>query len=131
MIMGGVLLSLAGVATGEAAALHLSVLTVKSVLALAYLTLFGSLVAFTAFTWLHKVSSPTRNSTYAYVNPVIAVFVGWLFAGEVVGIRTLVATAIILSGVALVNTAGQKATEPKQKESDAVNIREQQCSAAD
>jgi drug/metabolite transporter (DMT)-like permease len=131
MIMGGMLLCLAGVATGEAGGLHFSVLTLKSVLALAYLTLFGSLVAFTAFTWLHKVSSPTRNSTYAYVNPVVAVFVGWLFAGEVVGIRTLVAAGIILSGVALVNTAGEDGKEREQKESEALNFREQQCSAAD
>jgi drug/metabolite transporter (DMT)-like permease len=131
MVAGGVLLCLAGLATGEARSIHLSGLTVKSVLALAYLTVFGSLVAFTAFTWLHKVSSPTRNSTYAYVNPVVAVFVGWLLAGEPVGFRTLAATGIILSGVALVNTAGQKATEPRQRRSDAANFREQECSAAD
>jgi drug/metabolite transporter (DMT)-like permease len=110
MMMGGVLLCAVGLGTGEAGRLHLSAMTMKSVLALAYLTFFGSLVAFTAFTWLHKVSSPTRNSTYAYVNPVVAVCVGWLFAGEAVGIRTLVATAIILSGVALVS--GQTEHEP-------------------
>jgi drug/metabolite transporter (DMT)-like permease len=110
MMMGGVLLCVVGLGTGEAGRLHLSAMTMKSVLALAYLTFFGSLVAFTAFTWLHKVSSPTRNSTYAYVNPVVAVCVGWLFAGEAVGIRTLVATAIILSGVALVS--GQTEPEP-------------------
>lgn len=107
MIAGGVLLCAVGLSTGEAGRLHLSAVTLKSAVALAYLTIFGSLVAFTAFTWLHKVSSATRNSTYAYVNPVVAVFVGWLFAGEAVGIRTLLATAIILSGVALVSTAGQ------------------------
>ncbi|MGE5735146.1 MAG: EamA family transporter [Acidobacteriota bacterium] len=105
MMTGGVLLCVVGLMTGEAGRLHLSAVTLKSGLALAYLTIFGSLVAFTAFTWLHQVSSPTRNSTYAYVNPVVAVFVGWLFAGEAVSIMTLVATAIILSGVALVNRA--------------------------
>jgi drug/metabolite transporter (DMT)-like permease len=105
MMSGGVLLCVVGLMTGEAGRLHVSAVTLKSGLALAYLTIFGSLVAFTAFTWLHQVSSPTRNSTYAYVNPVVAVFVGWLFAGEAVSIMTLVATAIILSGVALVNRA--------------------------
>jgi drug/metabolite transporter (DMT)-like permease len=135
MISGGVLLFLVGVLTGEAGHLHFSALTLKSVLALAYLTVFGSLVAFTAFTWLHRVSSPTRNSTYAYVNPVVAVFVGWFLAGEAVGIRTLIATAIILSGVALVNISGRE-TVHEEKSSDSqdhkkVNLPEAECSAAD
>jgi drug/metabolite transporter (DMT)-like permease len=131
MIMGGLLLCTVGLATGESTRLHFSALTLKSVLALAYLTVFGSLVAFTAFTWLHKVSSPTRNSTYAYVNPVIAVFVGWLLAGEAVGFRTLAATAIILSGVALVNTAGHSSAREKRGELDALELPAQQSSAAD
>ena len=131
MVTGGLLLLLVGLATGETREIHLSALTLKSVLALAYLTVFGSLVAFTAFTWLHKVSSPTRNSTYAYVNPVVAVFVGWLLAGEPVGFRTLAATAIILSGVALVNTAAPESTESKHNRIDSINFREEQCSAAD
>jgi drug/metabolite transporter (DMT)-like permease len=131
MVMGGMLLCLVGLATGEARHFDISAVTLKSVLALAYLTVFGSLVAFTAFTWLHKVSSPTRNSTYAYVNPVVAVFVGWLLAGEPVGFRTLAATAIILSGVALVNKAGNDATEPEHSNVGEVKLRQQECSAAD
>lgn len=131
MIMGGVLLCVVGAATGEAGRFHVAGLTLKSVLALAYLTVFGSLVAFTAFTWLHKVSSPTRNSTYAYVNPVVAVFIGWLLAGEPVGFRTLAATVIILSGVALVNMTGRESAELKHNRGDEVKFREHQCSAAD
>lgn len=131
MVMGGALLCVVGLATGEARHIHISALTLKSVLALAYLTVFGSLVAFTAFTWLHKVSSPTRNSTYAYVNPVVAVFVGWLLAGEPVGFRTLAATAIILSGVALVNASGHETAEAKHQDLDSVRFRTQPCSAAD
>jgi drug/metabolite transporter (DMT)-like permease len=105
MISGGTSLWLVGLATGEAGRLHLYSVTVKSAAALAYLIVFGSLVAFSAFTWLHKVSSATRNSTYAYVNPVVAVFLGWLFAGEVIGIRTLIATAVILVSVFVINSA--------------------------
>ena len=105
MLAGGALLGVVAIAAGELGDVQIRSMSGKSLLALAYLVVFGSLVAFTAFTWLHQVSSPTRNSTYAYVNPVVAVFVGWLFAGEAVSIMTLVATAIILSGVALVNRA--------------------------
>lgn len=103
MIAGGVSLGVAGLLTGEYGRVHVSALTMKSVLSLAYLTIFGSLIAFSAFTWLHKVSSPTKNSTYAYVNPVVAVFLGWFLAGEAIGIRTLLATVIIVAGVALVS----------------------------
>lgn len=103
MIAGGASLGLASLLTGEYGRVQLAALTAKSALSLAYLTIFGSLIAFSAFTWLHKVSSPTRNSTYAYVNPVVAVFLGWFLAGEVIGMRTLLATAIILGGVALVS----------------------------
>jgi drug/metabolite transporter (DMT)-like permease len=105
MIAGGTSLGLAGLATGEAGRLHLYSVTMKSAAALAYLIVFGSLVAFSAFTWLHKVASATRNSTYAYVNPVVAVFLGWLLADEIIAIRTLIATGVILASVFLVNSA--------------------------
>jgi drug/metabolite transporter (DMT)-like permease len=104
MVSGGVLLFIAGAATGEVNHFHLSAITARSALSLAYLIVFGSIVAFTAFTWLLQVSTPSMVSTYAYVNPVIAVFVGWAFAGEPLGWRTLLATAVILAGVALVTT---------------------------
>jgi drug/metabolite transporter (DMT)-like permease len=131
MVMGGMLLCVVGLVTGEGRQFHISALTLKSVLALAYLTVFGSLVAFTAFTWLHKVSSPMRNSTYAYVNPVVAVFVGWLLAGEPVGFRTLAATAIILSGVALVSATGYESADAEHENLNEARFRESQCTAAD
>lgn len=133
MVAGGIILFLVSLATGEGRQFHFFAVTLKSAMALAYLMVFGSLVAFTAFTWLHKVSSPTRNSTYAYVNPVVAVFLGWLLAGEAVGARTLIATAIILSGVALVNRAGHGSVHPRQegRERRMVRVGEHQCSAAD
>lgn len=104
MVSGGILLFIAGAATGEVNQLHVSSITARSVLSLAYLIVFGSIIAFTAFTWLVQVSTPSMVSTYAYVNPVIAVFVGWALAGEPLGLRTLAATAVILAGVALVST---------------------------
>jgi drug/metabolite transporter (DMT)-like permease len=101
MIAGGLTLIGAGLLVGEPS--HLSTITSKSVLSLAYLIVFGSIIAFSAFTWLHQVSSPTRNSTYAYVNPAVAVFLGWFLAGEAIGLRTIIATVVILISVALVN----------------------------
>jgi drug/metabolite transporter (DMT)-like permease len=104
MMTGGAWLLLSGVSVGETAQFHMASLTAKSILALAYLTVFGSIVAFTAFTWLLTVCSPSRVSTYAYVNPVVAVFIGWAVAGEAIGAHTLAATVIILASVALVTT---------------------------
>lgn len=121
MIAGGVSLGVAGLLTGEYGRVHPGALTAKSVLSLAYLTIFGSLIAFSAFTWLHKVSSPTKNSTYAYVNPVVAVFLGWFLADEAIGTRTLLATVIILAGVALVS---RKAEHHHQVEPQSVRMSE-------
>jgi drug/metabolite transporter (DMT)-like permease len=71
---------------------------------LAYLIVFGSLIAFTAYVWLLQVSSPSRVSTYAFVNPVIAVAAGWLLGGEVVTLPMLMAAAVIAAGVAILVT---------------------------
>jgi len=112
MMAGGVLLLALGTIVGEGGHLRLASLTLKSVLALAYLTVFGSIVAFTAFTWLQTVTSAARVSTYAYVNPVVAVFIGWALAGEAIGAHTLLATVVILAGVALVNTRSASKARP-------------------
>jgi len=111
MIAGGVLLLLTGIATGEAGGLHLVSISVRSVLALAYLIVFGSIVAFTAFTWLVTVTRPSLVSTYAYVNPVIAVFLGWALAGEKIGLRMVGAAVIIVISVILVSA--RKKPEPQ------------------
>lgn len=102
MICGGALLLIVGALSGETRHFQFASLTVRSVLALGYLIVFGSIVAFTVYTWLVSVSSPSMLSTYAYVNPVIAVFLGWALAGEPLGIRTVAATVIIVAGVVLV-----------------------------
>jgi drug/metabolite transporter (DMT)-like permease len=99
MIAGGVLLLLLATGTGEWARLQWHALSLRSLLSLAYLIVFGSLVGFTAYIWLLKVSTPALVSTYAYVNPVIAVLIGWAFAGEPLTFRTILATAIIITAV--------------------------------
>jgi len=112
MISGGTALLLAGAASGEGAQFHTAGVSLKSAAALAYLIVFGSIIAFSAFTWLMTTSSASRVSTYAYVNPVVAVLVGWALAGETMGIRTLIAAGIILAGVVLVTTKGNRQRVP-------------------
>jgi drug/metabolite transporter (DMT)-like permease len=103
MLAGGASLMIAAALTGEAGRFHLAAVTARSWLALAYLIVFGSIIAFTAYSWLHMVASPSRVATYAYVNPVVAVLIGWALASEPVGVFTLIATIVILVGVGLVN----------------------------
>ena len=102
MIGGGVLLALAGLATGEASRLASAHVTQASLLAWGYLVTFGSLIAFTAFAFLARTVSPAKVATYAYVNPVVAVLLGWAFAGEVVTARTLLASAVIVAAVVMI-----------------------------
>lgn len=105
MIMGGLLLILGGVVLGEVGDLQLAAISTKSALAMLYLILFGSLIGFTAYVWLLRVSSPTRAATYAYVNPVVAVFLGWALAGEAITLRTILAASVIVGGVILITSA--------------------------
>lgn len=101
MLTGGGLLAIAGLATGETRQLHLAHVTTSSLLGLAYLTVFGSLVAFSAYSWLLDKATPARLSTYAYVNPMIAVLLGWLVAGEPLGVRALGSMVLIVVAVIL------------------------------
>jgi drug/metabolite transporter (DMT)-like permease len=105
MLCGGVLQLVAATALGEWGQLRLDQVSIESGLAFAYLVLFGSLLGYTAYAWLLQVVSPTLAATYAFVNPVVAVFLGWLVAGEVVTWRTLVAAAIVVASVVLITTA--------------------------
>lgn len=112
MVAGGVLLLILGTVLGEWSALRASHASPASIIGFFYLVVFGSLVAFTAFVWLNRVSSPTLVSTYAFVNPVIAVFLGWLIAHEPVGRMTVIATAVIVAAVALITVAsGSRKTQ--------------------
>jgi drug/metabolite transporter (DMT)-like permease len=107
MLVGGALLALAGLARGEAAGVDVAAFSLRSVLALAYLVVFGSLIGYTAYIWLLQVSTPARVSTYAYVNPLVAVFLGWALAGEPVGPRVLLAAAVIVGAVAVITGGGR------------------------
>ncbi|MDQ2978297.1 MAG: EamA family transporter [Acidobacteriota bacterium] len=102
MIAGGVLLWVCGLVLGEGARLQLATISLRSVLSLAYLIVFGSLIGFSAYIWLLKVTTPARVTTYAYVNPLVAVLLGWAVAGEALTLRIGIATAGIVGAVALI-----------------------------
>jgi drug/metabolite transporter (DMT)-like permease len=102
MLAGSVALLLVGAAIGEPARLHPTQISAASWIGWAYLVTFGSLIGFTAYIYLLQAVSPAKASTYAYVNPLVAVFLGWAIAGEPVTARTLIAAAIILAGVAMI-----------------------------
>ena len=104
-LAGGVTLWIAGIVTGESRTLHLSAVTTRSWVALAYLILFGSMMGFTAYIYILKHSTATRVSTYAFVNPVVALFLGWLLLNESITLRTILAAAVIPAAVLLVITA--------------------------
>lgn len=108
MLVGGAGLVLVGVVTGEPGRLDLAAVSPLSWAALAYLVVFGSLLAFSAYVWLLRVAPPSKVATYAYVNPVVALVLGWAFAGEELTARTLIAAAVILASVGLIVTYRQK-----------------------
>jgi drug/metabolite transporter (DMT)-like permease len=101
MLCAGVLLAVAGLAMGEGSRVHPGAVSAASLGAVAFLIVFGSLVAFTAYAWLLKNASTSLLSTYAYVNPAVAVFLGWALVGEHVGSKEIVAGVVILSSIAL------------------------------
>jgi drug/metabolite transporter (DMT)-like permease len=105
MTAGGVGLLLAGLLAGEAASFEPTAVSARSILAVLYLIVFGSFIGFTAYAWLLRATTPARVSTYAYVNPVVAVLLGWALAGEALTGRMLVAAAVIVTGVALITLA--------------------------
>jgi drug/metabolite transporter (DMT)-like permease len=102
MLAGGVLLGAASGASGEWGRFSPALVSARSLASVSYLVVFGSLVAFTAYVWLLRAASPALVSTYAFVNPVVAVFLGWLLASEPVGARTLLAAAVIVGAVVLI-----------------------------
>lgn len=105
MLAGGLLLTLAGLVTGEAGDVHLEQVSAASALAFVYLIAFGSLVGFTAYIWLLRSAPISLVSTYAYVNPVVAVFLGWAILAEPITANVLVAAAVIVAGVAMMVSA--------------------------
>src|SRR5207253_8257261 len=87
--------------------------SLESVLAVAYLVVFGSIVAFSAYVWLLRAAPTSLVGTYAFVNPVVAVALGAAFLGEPVGMRTLVAGAVVVAAVALIVVGGSRRVEQR------------------
>jgi drug/metabolite transporter (DMT)-like permease len=102
MLLGGLVCVAAGLLAGEAPEVDPASFSIRSVVALAYLVVFGSWVAFTAYAWLLQNAPISKVATYAYVNPVVAIVLGWLILDEVITPVTLVGAAIIVVSVALV-----------------------------
>jgi drug/metabolite transporter (DMT)-like permease len=107
-LAGGVALWVVGLLAGEGRQLHLGAVTARSWIALAYLLVFGTGIGFTAYVYILKKSTAARVGTYAFVNPVVALFLGWLGNGETITLRTTLAAAVILTAVLLVITAPHK-----------------------
>jgi drug/metabolite transporter (DMT)-like permease len=114
-LAGGVALCIAGLVSGEFRALHFAAISSRSWLALLYLIVFGSGMGFTAYLYILKKSTAAKVATYGFVNPVVALFLGWSLAAEAITTRTVIAAAVILTAVILVITAPRaavvKATE--------------------
>ena len=104
-LAGGIILLLGALVTGEFHALHLAAVSLRSWLALGYLIVFGSGIGLSAYIYILHKSTPARVATYAFVNPVVALFLGWLIAGEALRLRTALAAAVILTAVVLVITS--------------------------
>ena len=122
MFVGGILLALTSGVLGEFRGFHVHNVSREAWLALVYLIVAGSIIAFTAYLWLLHHESPTKVGTYAYVNPVVAVTIGYFLGGETVGPRTLLGTLLVLMSVVVITTTpsgkvemrtvGKSATEP-------------------
>jgi drug/metabolite transporter (DMT)-like permease len=124
LLCGATLLWIASGVTGEFGRLQLYAVTLRSVMGLGYLIVFGTIIAFTAYTWLLSHISATVVSTHTYVNPIVAVLLGWALAGEPLSLRLVLATVIILGSLVLIRQ-GTKVVESKKP------VEEEERAAAD
>ena len=108
MITGGVFLLLVSSVVGEWGRLDVARVTLRSLVSLSYLIVFGSIVAFGASVWLLERVPAASVATYAFVNPIVALFLGWLFGGEAITVRTVVSTVLIVAAVAMITTASAR-----------------------
>ncbi|MDQ3766333.1 MAG: EamA family transporter, partial [Actinomycetota bacterium] len=114
MTCGGMVMLVAGVLAGELTRMDVGAFSTASVVAFAYLVVMGSLVAFSAYVWLLQNAPISKVSTYAYVNPVVATFLGWVILDEAVSATTLLGAALVVASVAVtvrVQTGGRRAEE--------------------
>src|SRR3984893_7986030 len=120
MLTGGVQLFVLTAFSGEFAGFRVQAVSWNAWFALAYLIIAGSIVGFNAYVWLLHYESPTRVGTYAYVNPVVAVGLGYFVGGEAVGPRTLLGTLLVLVSVITITTTPKPVLAPRGKETEAV-----------
>jgi len=113
MLVGGAMLAVVAAALGEPRRFHPAAVSGQAWFALAYLIVMGSLLGFTAYLWLIHRESPTKVGTYAYVNPVVAVLLGYFLGGEPLGLRTILGTVLVLASVLLI-TVGKVVRKTKQ-----------------
>ncbi len=106
-LIPGVLLIVLGLVSGE---LQEVTITEQGIFALLYLIVLGSIIGYTSYVYLLRHVAPAKASTYAYVNPVVAIFLGWIILGEPIDVRTIIAALVILGGVAIVQTSRMKTT---------------------
>lgn len=109
LVCGAIMLLGAAAVTGEFSNFHLAAVSMRSWLGLAFLITFGSVVAFTAYTWLLQHCSPTVVATHTFVNPLVAVLVGWLWASEPMNVRIVIATGVILGAIVLIQRGDRHA----------------------
>ncbi len=102
MTGGGLTLVLSGLIIGERMTFAAEMFTMRSMVAWGYLVVFGSFIAFSAFIWLMRNTTPARVTTYAYVNPVVAIYLGWALAGEEITSRILLASMLMITAVVIV-----------------------------
>ena len=110
MLAGSTVLAAAAILSGEATSVHLETITANSIIAFVYLTIIGSLIAFTAYAWVLRRAPLPLIATYAFVNPIVAVVLGWLVLQEAITPRQVLAGAVIVVGVALIVAARSRMT---------------------
>lgn len=120
MFTGGLAFLIISTVSGEWSTVDPGAFSEESVLAFFYLIVFGSIIGFTAYTYLLKNTTASKASTYAYVNPVIAVFLGWSIADEPVSFQTMIAAAIIIVSVAIITTNKQRLVKERKEPIEAV-----------
>ena len=125
MFSGGLVLFFVSLITGEFSRFDIAKVSNESILGLSYLIIAGSLIGFTAYSWLLKNANPAMVSTYAYVNPIIAVFLGWLIAGETFTTQMLVGAGVIVGSVVLIT-----ARDNDKNKGEEFEIHESECQTA-
>jgi drug/metabolite transporter (DMT)-like permease len=115
LLSGSVMLLLTGTLVGEGKGFSIARVTPKAWLALAYLIVFGSVIAFTAYNWLLEHYSPTLVATHTYVNPIVAVLLGWFYGGEVITLKVILAAIMVIGAVILVDRGTNRLQSTSQK----------------